>query len=460
MNGELLRIVDAIHRDKAIDKETILEGIEQALTAAARKRYDLSETALVKIDRKTGSIVTEGTEQEIDPTELGRIAAQTAKQVILQKIREAEKTAIVSDFEAKKKDILTGTVLRFEGPNMIISAGKVEALLPKSEQVPGESYKVGDRIRVLVHEVRKKGPKVVVVISRAQGDFVRKLFELEVPEIAEKIVEIKAIAREAGHRTKIAVHSNNAKVDSVGACVGVRGARIRNVVEEINGEKVDIIRWGEAPDGFIRNALKPAEVEGISLDEGNRRARVQVAREQLSLAIGRGGQNVRLASRLTHWDIDIMAPEEEPKPAADPASPAETKAGEAGDVVPATPTDGAAVATPGALAEGAAPSPSTADAPAVDAAAGHPATPAVDTATPASGAAGPPAESGTPTPASAPEAEAPREPAPAAAPPIPADAPSSTSPQADPREAAGNPQGSPLASPMSSHPDSPAEKTE
>ncbi len=355
MNGELLRIVEAIHRDKAIDKETLFVSIETALTTAAKKRFGARDNTTIRIDRKTGTIVSEGSHRDIDPTELGRIAAQTAKQVIFQKIREAEKTAIISDFEGKRHDIVVGSIQRVEGPNLIVLLGKVEALLPKSEQVHGETYRVGDRVRVMVLEVKRRGNKVLVVLSRSHADFVRKLFELEVPEIGEKIIDIKALAREAGFRTKIAVHSTNPKVDSVGACVGVRGARIRNIVEELNGEKVDIIRWDDQPDNLIRNALKPAEVQTIELTPAEHRARVTVAKDQLSLAIGKGGQNVKLASRLAGWDLDIHCPEvEAERAAADEAAASDRAAQAAAAAVPeasVTPPAESAPATESSPAE-------------------------------------------------------------------------------------------------------------
>lgn len=307
MNGELLRIVDTIHRDKAIDKETIFQDIEAAFLSAARKRFGAKDSLTIQIDRRTGNIIALDGDQEIDPEELGRIAAQTFRQVMIQKIREAERNALYTDFEARQGDILTGTIIRIEGTNVIVNLGKVEAVLPRSEQVPGEVYKVGERIRAHVLEVRKKGQKVRVVLSRASKDFVRRLFELEVPELADRTIEIREIAREPGFRSKIAVASLSQRVDAVGACVGVRGSRIKNIIEELNGEKVDIIRWDDSDETLIKNALKPAEVESVTLDPENRRAQVVVARDQLSLAIGKGGQNVRLASRLTDWDIDVMS---------------------------------------------------------------------------------------------------------------------------------------------------------
>lgn len=363
--GELLRIVEAIHRDKAIDKETLFASIETALTTAARKRYGTRDTTVIRIDRKTGGILTEGTQRDIDPAELGRIAAQTAKQVILQKIREAEKSAIISDFEGKRHDIVVGQIQRQELGTFVVNLGKVEALLPKSEQVPGENYRIADRVRSIVLEVKRRANKVVVILSRAHVDFVRKLFELEVPEIAERVVEIRGLAREPGFRTKIAVHSTNPKVDGVGACVGVRGARIRTIVDELNGEKVDIIRWDEVPENMIRNALKPAEAKEIQITAGEKRAKVLVAKDQLSLAIGKGGQNVRLAARLTGWNIDILCPEAEQEnaapapasaaPAADVAAPPGATA--ATDAPPAGEAQTASPSAEGAAAAGEAPTP-------------------------------------------------------------------------------------------------------
>ncbi len=310
MNGELLRIVDGIHREKGIDKEIIIEALESALLSSVRKYFGVGEESelTVKVDRNTGGI---STNSGLTLEQLGRIAAQTFKQVMIQKFREVERNQVFGDYETKKGSVIVGSVQRFEGPHMIVNLNKVEAVVPRSEQVPGESYRVGDRIRALVSEVKKKGQKVRVVLSRANGDFVKKLFEAEVPEIQERLVEIRSIAREPGYRTKIAVASVNDKVDAVGACVGVRGSRIKNIVEELSGEKVDIIRFELDPASMIRNALKPAEVSGILVNKEEKRARVIVTKDQLSLAIGKQGQNVRLASKLTRWDIDVVSQEEE-----------------------------------------------------------------------------------------------------------------------------------------------------
>jgi N utilization substance protein A len=310
MNGELLRIVDGIHREKGIEKEIIIDALEQSLLSAVRKYYGVGEESdlTVKIDRNTGNISTNA---NLTMVQLGRIAAQTFKQVMIQKFREVERNQVFGDYETKKGQVIVGSVQRFEGPHMIVSLNKVEAVIPRSEQVPGESYRVGDRIRALVAEVKKKGQKVRVVLSRANCDFVKKLFEAEVPEIQEKLVEIRAIAREPGFRTKIAVASINDKVDAVGACVGVRGSRIKNIVEELSGEKVDIIRFDLDAQSLLKNALKPAEVAALILGTDQRRARAVVTKDQLSLAIGKQGQNVRLASKLTGWDIDVVSQDEE-----------------------------------------------------------------------------------------------------------------------------------------------------
>ncbi len=303
---ELLRLVDSLHKDKNIDKEVVFQGIEAALASAARKHFISAELVSVKIDRVTGEIVAFEQDRRIDPSDLGRISAQTAKQVIIQKIRDAERDAIYEEFIGRKGTIVSGTVQRFEGSVIIINLGRAEGFMPKSEQIANELYHPGDRIRALIWDVRKVGTKVKIFLSRNHQDFVRKLFELEVPEIGEKIIEIKAVAREAGYRTKIAVDSNDPNVDSVGACVGVRGSRIKNIVDELSGEKIDIVRWSEAPEVLIPNTLKPAEVSSILLSSEERHATVVVPEDQLSLAIGKKGQNVRLAAKLTQWDIDIV----------------------------------------------------------------------------------------------------------------------------------------------------------
>jgi len=310
MNGELIRIIDSIHRDKDISLDILFEALEDAMASALRKRMDAVEEISVSIDRETGEITVEGTEEHIEPGSLGRIAAQTAKQVIIQKIREAERDVILRDYEARVGDIVNGTVQRSEGGHIIINLGKTEGILPRREQVKEETYRVGDRVRCYVLDVKKAGSGVRIILSRSHPDLIKKLFELEVPEITERIIEIKVLAREPGYRTKIAVSSVDSKVDAVGACVGVRGTRIKNIVAELGGERIDIVRWSDQDDILIANALNPAEIEAISLNPRARLARVIVAEDQLSRAIGALGQNVRLASKLTGWDIDVMSQQE------------------------------------------------------------------------------------------------------------------------------------------------------
>lgn len=310
MNGELLRIVDAIHRDKDIDKEVLLEGIESALLTAAKKRLGNKSNLSIHIDRKTGELMVLEDNETVVPIDLGRIAAQTAKQVIIQKIREAERDSIFEEYEKRAKAMTSGTVQRFESGNLIINLGKTEGYLPKHEQVRGENYHVGDRIRAYVVDVKKVGQKVKISLSRTHPDLVRRLFELEVPEIADRVIEVKGLAREPGYRTKIAVESTDPKIDCVGACVGVRGTRIKNIADELNGEKIDIIRWSDDPDQLIVNALKPAVINSIVLDEETFAALVIVDEEQLSLAIGKKGQNVRLAAKLCNWEINIITQQE------------------------------------------------------------------------------------------------------------------------------------------------------
>jgi N utilization substance protein A len=306
MNGEvLLQEIERIHRERDVDKEVIFQGLESALASAFRKKFENSDIA---IDRKTGEIRALSETGEPIPTEtLGRIAAQTAKQVLIQKIREAERNVIYDEFEKYKGDIVHGIIQRYEGSNVILNLNKTEGFLPKREQVRDENYTLGARMRAYVLDVEKRGHKVLTLLSRTYPDFVRRLFELEIPEIAERTIEIKGLVREAGYRTKIAVASFDSKVDCVGACVGVRGSRIKNIIEELQGEKIDIIRWSDNTEEMIRNALKPAEISEIKLDWEHFKASVYVETEQLSLAIGKRGQNVRLAAKLCGWDIDIIS---------------------------------------------------------------------------------------------------------------------------------------------------------
>ncbi|QDU62892.1 hypothetical protein Pan216_37650 [Planctomycetes bacterium Pan216] len=306
MNAELLRIVDSIHRDKNIDQEIVFNGIESAYMTAARKYYGEESDIEVVIDRESGAITATHDGSPITAEELGRIAAQSAKQIMIQKIREAERDALYDEFRQERGTIFTGVVQRAEGSVVTVNIGKAEALLPRSEQMPGETFRPGERVRAVLIEVRKSGQRVKLILSRTHPDFVRRLFEQEIPEIAEHIIEMRAIAREAGYRTKVAVSSIDSKVDCVGACVGVRGSRIKNVLDELNGERIDIIRFNESNQVMIPNALAPAQIEEVQIYMRMGRAIVLVREDQLSLAIGKRGQNVRLASKLVGVDIEIM----------------------------------------------------------------------------------------------------------------------------------------------------------
>lgn len=309
--NELLRIVDAIHRDKNIDKELVFAGIEAALVSAAKKHYGENEEIIVKIDRVNGSIYGSHNGIPMEPAEMAeRIGAQTAKQVMIQKIREAERDALYTEYLELRGQVVTGVIQRYEGGTATVSLGNVEALLPKSEQIPGETHHPNERVRATVYEVKKVGSRIKIVLSRTKPQLVQRLFEQEIPEIAEGIIEIRAIAREPGYRTKIAVSSTDPRVDCVGACVGVRGNRIKNIVDELAGERIDIVRYSDDMQVLIPNALQPAKVEEVILCQMLGRAIVLVAEDQLSLAIGRRGQNVRLASKLCGWDIEIMTREE------------------------------------------------------------------------------------------------------------------------------------------------------
>jgi len=310
MSVDLVRIVDSIHRDKNIPKDVLFEGIESALATAAKKHYPDAEEITVSIDQDSGKISTKTDGKDVVPPDFGRIAAQTAKQVIIQKIREAERDSLFDEFEDQRGDLITGTVQRFEGGAVTVNLGKTDALLPRSVQIPGESHHPGERVRAVILDVRKVGQRVKIILSRTHPDFVRRLFELEIPEIADQIISIRALAREAGYRSKVAVTSIDAKVDAVGACVGVRGTRIKNIVDELGGERIDIVRWNESLQVLIPNALQPAEIDEVMLCQLLGRAIVLVREDQLSLAIGRRGQNVRLASKLVGWDIEIMTSEE------------------------------------------------------------------------------------------------------------------------------------------------------
>lgn len=340
MNGkELIAVIDQLGREKGIDKARIIGAVETALQTAAKKRFGQGENVKVEIDTKTGDIsvislktivetvanpkaeisilearkVDDGAEvgdeigSLIEMDELGRIAAQTAKQVICQKVREAEWEAVQKEYSTRQGDLINGIIIGQERRNYIVDLGKTEAILPIQEQIPRETYRRGDRVKAYLLEVRKTPKDVQVILSRSHPQFVSKLFELEVPEVGEKIVEIKGVVREPGDRTKIAVSSRDKAVDPVGACVGIKGSRVQAVVRELRGEKIDIIAWTNDPRVFIAEALNPASIEKVGIDEEKKSALVVVADSQLSLAIGKNGQNVRLAARLTGWKIDIIS---------------------------------------------------------------------------------------------------------------------------------------------------------
>jgi transcription termination/antitermination protein NusA len=316
MDGHaLLKMVDLMERERNIAREVIFTGIEAAIQLAAQKHFGergMAEEITVSIDRNNGALQALKGNEPIDPDALGRIAAQAAKQLMIQKFREAECQAVFDAYAARKGDLVKGTVQRFEHgtATVTLSDGKSEAILPRSEQIPGETHHVGDRIDAVILEVKKNGHRVKIILSRTHPDFVRQLFEKEIPEIADRTIEIKAVAREAGYRTKVAVSSIDMKVDCVGACVGVRGSRIKNIVDALGGERIDIVRWNDALQVLIPNALQPAQIEEVFLYQRLGRAIVLVQEDQLSLAIGRRGQNVRLASKLVGWDIEIMTVDE------------------------------------------------------------------------------------------------------------------------------------------------------
>jgi N utilization substance protein A len=337
MNGELIVAVEYFHREKGIDKEVLFQAVEQALLQASKRSVSPAHEMRIEIDRKTGAIralakllvvenvvnkldeisladarrrfpnvqLGETVEMEVTPQNFGRIAAQTAKQAMLSRIRQVEKNMVFEEFKGRGGDILSGTVRRFERSDVIIDLGRIEGIMPSRQRVPTEEYQPGDRIRAFTLSVDYglHGPEII--LSRSHPDFVRKLFELEVSEIADKTVEIKGIAREAGFRTKIAVVSHDEKVDPVGACVGMRGMRVKNIVRELSGEKIDIIRWDPNVRQFVTNALAPAKLKNLVIDEARHSVKIIVDTDQLSLAIGKKGQNARLTAKLTGWNIEI-----------------------------------------------------------------------------------------------------------------------------------------------------------
>ena len=340
---EILQVADTVARDKGIDREQVLEAMEQAIQKAGRTKYGLEHDIRATIDRGTGEIqlaryleVTETIENEatqltlelarqrkpdaelgeflvdpLPPIEFGRIAAQTAKQVIVQRVREAERERHYEEYKDRVGEIVNGLVKRVEYGNVTVDLGRAEGMLRRDEFLPREHFRRNERVRAYIYDVRSevRGPQIY--LSRIHPQFMAKLFAQEVPEIYDSIIEIDAVARDAGSRAKIAVHSNDSSVDPVGACVGMRGSRVQAVVSELQGEKIDIIPWSPDPATFVVNALAPAEVTKIVLDEDQNKIEVVVPDDQLSLAIGRRGQNVRLASMLTGWDIDILTEEEE-----------------------------------------------------------------------------------------------------------------------------------------------------
>ena len=339
MKSELMLVIDQIGREKGIEKEKIISALEAALLTAAKKRLGQGDNIQVDIDTDTGdiSIVSKKTITEIvvdtkteisleearqiddeaemgdeigsliDMAGFGRIAAQAAKQVICQKVREAEWESLEREYSKKEGELVHGVILGQERRNYLVDIGKTEALLPIQEQIPREAHRRGDRVRALLLEVRRTPKDVQVILSRAHPHFVVKLFGLEVPEISEKIVEIKGVVREPGDRTKISVVSRDKAVDPVGACVGVKGSRVQAIVRELRGEKIDIIPWTGDPRVFIGEALNPASIEKVGIDDQKKSALVVAADSQLSLAIGKNGQNVRLAAKLTGWKIDIIS---------------------------------------------------------------------------------------------------------------------------------------------------------
>jgi N utilization substance protein A len=328
MSQELLAIIEQIEREKGIKKEVLIEAVESALLSATRKVIDIKpdEELRVKLDPVNGKIHAFRNNEEITSIDFGRIAASTARQVIIQKIREAEKDVVFNEFQTKVNEIVSGTVYRFEKGNIIVDLlGKAEGALLKREQSPKEEFRQGQRIRAYLLEVRKDPKGTQIILSRTHPNLVRKLFELEVPEIYEGIVEIKSISRQPGERTKISVSSKNERVDAKGACVGMRGNRVRNIVNELQGEKIDIVSFREDIREYIKESLSPAQVSEIKLDKENSKAEVIVADDQLSLAIGKHGQNVRLASRLIGWELDIRTKDTAGKESRKPEAAAALK---------------------------------------------------------------------------------------------------------------------------------------
>lgn len=339
-NKELILALEELEKEKGMDKEYLLEAIETALVTAYKRNFDSLENVKVEMDRQTGAThlyaikkVVEKVEDpeteielkeaqkinpdynvddeiniEIVPRDFGRIAAQTAKQVIIQKLREAEREIVYNEFEERKGEIVSGLIQKADGNIVVMDLGKLEGVMPKKEQIPTETYRVNDKIKgyiVKVEKGQKGAPQVIV--SRSHPDFVRKLLEFEIPEIYEGVIEIKSVSRDPGYRSKVAVYSPDPNIDPVGSCVGQKGVRIQNVINELNGEKIDVIEWNEDPSIYIAASLLPAQILAVDIKPENKFAQVIVPDDQLSLAIGKSGQNARLAARLTDWKIDIKS---------------------------------------------------------------------------------------------------------------------------------------------------------
>ena len=304
---EFLRLIDSISRDRGLDKNLMIDEIEHALVQAATKRFDAEGEFTLTIDRDTGEIRAFEDDRPVDMSSLGRIVANVAKQVITQRLRESERDLLFDEWQGRNRTVVNGTIMRVERGMVIVGLGRTEAILPREEQIPGEIYRPGAVIRGYLITVAKKGQRVRLVMSRTHVGFVRELFNAEVPEIGDGLIEVKGLVREPGRRTKIAVHSQDPRVDPVGACVGMRGSRITKIADEIGGEKIDIIPWSEDPAQYIINSLKPASILRVSYDEFRDRASVVVSQDQLPLAIGKAGQNVRLSARLTRYKIDVCS---------------------------------------------------------------------------------------------------------------------------------------------------------
>lgn len=307
---DILRYVDSLHREKNIDKEIVFSAIESALQTAAKRQYGEDADLVVQLDRSTGRTTAFLDGQELGEDQIGRIGAQTAKQVIIQKVREAERDALMLEYREQIGQMVSGQIGRADGGVATVQLGNVEAILPRSEQIPGETLHANERIRAVVYEVRAAGNRVRVVLSRNRPQLVQRLFEQEIPELADGVIEINSISREPGYRSKVAVSSSDSQVDPIAVCVGFRGSRIKAVREELAGEHIDVVRFSDDPQILIPNALQPAAVEQVLLCDLIGRAIVLVQEDQLSLAIGRRGQNVRLASKLCGWDIEIMTADE------------------------------------------------------------------------------------------------------------------------------------------------------